>query len=305
MKKEVVELRVQSIHKDKEVAEVKTKEEDSWAIVAKKMKSHNVFERLEKVESDMIVKKSVIRKEVKSTNEEETRKKRIMIFNLKNKTGKSDVECVKDVFGKMGAGQSSDDVVDMVRFRLKENGPIIRPIIVEFRSEYDKWTVMRIFCLRQLQVKSIEQDQPLYIVFVDFTKAFDIIGRTGLWAAAEEIWMSKKFTTMIESLYIAMIVNVRSVGEIPDIFAITNGVKQGCVLAPTLLSIFLSAMLEEAFRDMGDRVYIQSRQNADFFTVEYFRAKITAFRRWQHTDCPLSRALLMHLPLHHESLALR
>ena len=40
LKKEVGELRVQSINKDKEVAEVKTKEEDSWAIVAKKMKSH-------------------------------------------------------------------------------------------------------------------------------------------------------------------------------------------------------------------------------------------------------------------------
>ena len=143
LKKGVGELRVQSISKDTEVAEVQTKEEHSWAIVAKKMKSHNVFERLEKVESDMIVKKSVIRKEVKSTNEEETRKKIIMIFNLKNKTGKSDVKCVKDVFGKMGAGQSCDDVVDVVRLRQKENGPIIRPIIVEFRSEYDKWTVMR------------------------------------------------------------------------------------------------------------------------------------------------------------------
>ena len=66
-----------------------------------------------------------------------------MIFNLKNKTGKSDVECVKDVFGKMGAGQSCDDVVDVVRLRQKENCPIIRPITVEFRSEYDKWTVMR------------------------------------------------------------------------------------------------------------------------------------------------------------------
>ena len=74
LRKEVGELRVQSIN---EVAEVKTKGEVSWAIVAKKMKSHNVFERLEKVESDMIVKKSVIRKEVKSTNEEETRKKQI------------------------------------------------------------------------------------------------------------------------------------------------------------------------------------------------------------------------------------
>ena len=58
----------------------------SCAIVAKKIKSHNVFERFEKVESDMIVKKSVINKKVESANEEETRKKRIMIFNLKNKT---------------------------------------------------------------------------------------------------------------------------------------------------------------------------------------------------------------------------
>ena len=38
-------------------------------------------------------------------------------------------------------------------------------------------------------------------------------------------------------------------------------------------SSFLSAMLEEAFRDMGDGVYIQSRQNADLFTVSHFRAK--------------------------------
>ena len=60
---------------------------------------------------------SVIRKEVKSTNEEETRKKRIMIFDMKNKTGKSDVECVKDVFGKMAPCQSCDDVVDVVRLR--------------------------------------------------------------------------------------------------------------------------------------------------------------------------------------------
>ena len=84
------------------------------------MKSHIVFGRLKKVESDMIVKKSVIRKEVKSTNEKETREKIIMIFNLKNKSGKSDVECVKDVFGKMGAGQSCDGVVDVVRLRQKE-----------------------------------------------------------------------------------------------------------------------------------------------------------------------------------------
>ena len=65
-----------------------------------------------------------------------------------------------------------------------------------------------------------------------------------------------------------MMVNVRNGVEISDIFAITSGVKQACVLAPTLFSIFLSAMLEEAFRDMGDGVYIQSRQNVQLHTSE-------------------------------------
>ena len=67
------------------------------------------------------------------------------------------------------------------------------------------------------------------------------------------------FPTMKESLHTGMMVDVRNGGEASDTFAITNGVKQGWVLAPTLFSIFLSAMLEEAFRDMGDRIYINSR----------------------------------------------
>ena len=78
---------------------------------------------------------------------------------------------------------------------------------------------------------------------------------------------------MIESLYTGMMVNVRNGGEVSDTFAITNGVKQGCALAPTLFSVFLSAMMEEAFRDMGDGVYIKSRQNADLFTGSHLRAK--------------------------------
>ena len=86
------------------------------------MKRYNVIERLEKVESDISLKKAVIRKEVKSTNEEKMRKKIIMIFNQKSKAGKSNVECVKDVFGKMGASQSCDDtcIVDVVRLRQNE-----------------------------------------------------------------------------------------------------------------------------------------------------------------------------------------
>ena len=76
---------------------------------------------------------------------------------------------------------------------------------------------------------------------------------------------------MIERLHTGMMVNVRNGGEVSDTFSITNGVKHGCELAPTLFSIFLSALLKETFRDMRDGIYIQERQNADFFTVAHFR----------------------------------
>ena len=38
-----------------------------------------------------------------------------------------------------------------------------------------------VFCLRRLQEKCIVQDRPLYMVFVDFSKAFGTVGMTGLW----------------------------------------------------------------------------------------------------------------------------
>ena len=78
---------------------------------------------------------------------------------------------------------------------------------------------------------------------------------------------------MIQALHTGMMANFGVGGEISESFRVTNGVKQSCVLAPTLFSIFLSAMLDDAFRDMGDGVYIQSRQSADLFNVAHFRVK--------------------------------
>ena len=69
-----------------------------------------------------------------------------------------------------------------------------------------------IFCLRQLQEKYIEQDRPLYIVFVDFTKAFNTVGRTGLWQLLRKYGCPEMFTTMRESLHSGMMVNVRNGG---------------------------------------------------------------------------------------------
>ena len=83
---------------------------------------------------------------------------------------------------------------------------------------------------------------------------------------------------MIEALHTGMMANFSVGGEVSEPFNVTIGVKQGCVLAATLFSIFLSAMLGEAFRDMGDGIYIQSRQSADLFNVAHFKAKTKTTR---------------------------
>ena len=59
------------------------------------------------------------------------------------------------------------------------------------------------------------------------------------------------FTTMIEVLYTGMMASANVGGEVSESFSVTNWVKQSCVLAPTLFSIFLSAMLIEAFPYLG------------------------------------------------------
>ena len=58
--------------------------------------------------------------------------------------------------------------------------------------------------------------------------------------------------------------------ELSEPFAVTNGVKQGCVLAPTLFSILLTATLTHALNSCEKGVLIQSRPNADLFNVSQF-----------------------------------
>ena len=65
------------------------------------------------------------------------------VFNMQEKEEKTDREQVLDMIGDMGVRVREEEVVDVVRMRKKEGVGLARPIIVEFKSEYDKWTVLR------------------------------------------------------------------------------------------------------------------------------------------------------------------
>ena len=50
-------------------------------------------------------------------------------------------------------------------------------------------------------------------------------------------------------------------------FPISIGVKQRCVLAPTLFSIFFSIMLREAKENLPDGIYIRFRTDGSLFNL--------------------------------------
>ena len=85
--------------------------------------------------------------------------------------------------------------------------------------------------------------------YVDLTKAFDTVSREGLWRIMEKHGCPPKFITIIRLLHDGMLARVQDDGNSSEPFLVSNGVKQGCVLAPTLFSLMFSAMLTDAFAD--------------------------------------------------------
>jgi hypothetical protein len=81
-----------------------------------------------------------------------------------------------------------------------------------------------IFAVRQLQEKCIEQNIPLYAVFIDLTKAFDTVSREALWKILLKLGCPTKFVNVLRQLQEGMQARVCSEGQLSDSFPINNGV---------------------------------------------------------------------------------
>ena len=140
-----------------------------------------------------------------------------------------------------------------------------------FRKE--RGTTDMVFAARQLKEKCQEQNVDLYSTFVDLTKAFDTVSREGLWKIMAKYSCPAKFITIVRLLHDGMMARVQDDGITSEPFAVSNGVKQGCVLAPTLFSIMFSAMLTDAFTDTDIGIGIRYRMDGSVFNLRRLQAK--------------------------------
>jgi hypothetical protein len=83
----------------------------------------------------------------------------------------------------------------------------------------------------------------------------------------------KKFMSLVKQMHAGMQARVLEHGELSEPFPVTNGVKQGCVLAPTLFCIMFSAMLTYAFRDGDIGTDIKFCLDGKYFNIRRLQAK--------------------------------
>ena len=137
----------------------------------------------------------------------------------------------------------------------------------------DRGTIDMIFTARKLQEKCQEQNMDLYMTFVDLTKASDTVSREGLWKIMAKFGCPAKFIAIVQQFHDGVLARVQNDVEFSDSFPVTNGVKQGCVLASTLFSMMFSAMLTDAFKDSDNGIPIRYRFDGKLFNLRRLQAK--------------------------------
>ena len=101
-----------------------------------------------------------------------------------------------------------------------------------------------------------------------------MVSRKGLWLIMERLDYPPKFLSVVIQLHEDQHGEVRFNSDLSEPFPIANGLKQGCVLAPTLFSIFFSMMFKQAMEGLdGDNaVYIRYRLDGSLFNLRRLQA---------------------------------
>ena len=96
-------------------------------------------------------------------------------------------------------------------------------------------------------------------IWCDFKKAFDRVWHAALWANMRKYNISANLVRITEQLYDKATSAVQMKDSIGEWFRTTVGVRQGCLLSPTVFNIFLERIMSDALEEHDGKVSIGSR----------------------------------------------
>ena len=144
--------------------------------------------------------------------------------------------------------------------------PQTEDIIAEEQAGFraGRSTTEQIFNLRILFVKYLQHQQNLYHIFIDFKKDFDRVWPKALWATMRKYNINASLIRAIENLYDKAQSAVLFNGSTGAWSRTTVGVRQGCLLSPTVFNIFLERIVCETLDDHEGSVSIGGQLITNF-----------------------------------------
>ena len=104
-----------------------------------------------------------------------------------------------------------------------------------------------IFEIRRLQELTRKNRIPLYVWFIGLTKSYESVDRTLLWTVLARFGVPQIMISVIRQFHDGMRACVRLDDRVCSRwFAVEQGLRQGCVLAPLLFNIFFAGVINLA-----------------------------------------------------------
>ena len=130
-----------------------------------------------------------------------------------------------------------------------------RIILQDITTALDKLLRQEQAVLRQILEQSHEWNSSLYVVFMDFEKAFDSLHRPSLWHILQHQGISHKIVNIFQALYENSECRAIHNNQVTDPFRVDTGVRQGCILLPVLFSMAVDRLIQTVI--LGRRQGIQ------------------------------------------------
>ena len=99
--------------------------------------------------------------------------------------------------------------------------------------------------LRRVQELFESTRQPLYLLFLDWSMAFDKLSHVGLMSALKRFGLPTAYLDAISDFYTNPTFAVRDANNTSSTKSQGSGIRQGCPLSPYLFVIFLSVMMHD------------------------------------------------------------
>jgi len=114
----------------------------------------------------------------------------------------------------------------------------------------------QILTVRQIVEKAREFNRPVFICFIDFSKAFDSVKWPKLWETLLAMGIPKHLVHLLRRLYEDGTASVRADGALSGDFHPSSGVRQGWIISSLLFNVYTELIMRITLEDWPDGVSI-------------------------------------------------